>query len=135
MPPARKRATPEMKAAAEEALAALERMGTRKTLEEMPVRYGIHVKKAFGVKVGDIQKLARGIGRDHELALALWETGWYEARLLASFVDEPARVTPRANGPLVPRFRQLGHRGHGVLQIVRPVAARLRQSAAVGGQT
>ena len=28
------------------------------------------------------------------LAAALWETGWYEARLLTSFVDEPARVTP-----------------------------------------
>ena len=34
-----------------------------------------------------------GIGRDHELALALWDTGWYEARMLTAFVDEPARVT------------------------------------------
>jgi 3-methyladenine DNA glycosylase AlkD len=30
----------------------------------------------------------------HDLAAALWDTGWYEARLLTSFVDEPARVTP-----------------------------------------
>ncbi len=28
------------------------------------------------------------------LALALWETGWYEARMLASMVDVPAEVTP-----------------------------------------
>jgi 3-methyladenine DNA glycosylase AlkD len=28
------------------------------------------------------------------LALALWDSGWHEARALASFLDEPARVTP-----------------------------------------
>ncbi len=33
-------------------------------------------------------------GRDHELAAALWETGWYDARMLATFVDDPAQVTP-----------------------------------------
>ena len=32
-------------------------------------------------------------GESHELAAALWETGWYEARMLAAFVDDPARVT------------------------------------------
>lgn len=40
-----------------------------------------------------IQRIARGAGRDHALAQALWETGWYEARLLAAYVDEPERVT------------------------------------------
>jgi 3-methyladenine DNA glycosylase AlkD len=42
----------------------------------------------------NIQVLAKGLGRSHELAAALWDTGWYEARMLTSFVDEPARVTP-----------------------------------------
>ncbi|HYN06345.1 MAG TPA: hypothetical protein VES67_03045 [Vicinamibacterales bacterium] len=37
--------------------------------------------------------MARKIGRDHELAAALWDTGWYEARLLTAFVDDPERVT------------------------------------------
>ena len=44
--------------------------------------------------MADLQRLARSLGRDHELAAALWDTGWYEARMLASFVDEPALVTP-----------------------------------------
>ena len=44
--------------------------------------------------VDKIQSLAKRLGRNHELAAALWDTGWYEARMLASFVDEPARVTP-----------------------------------------
>ncbi len=32
--------------------------------------------------------------RDHELAAALWDTDRYEARMLATLIDEPARVTP-----------------------------------------
>jgi len=56
-------------------------------------RYGIPSDNAFGVSVANIRVLARRLGRNHELAAALWETGWYEARMLTSFVDEPARVT------------------------------------------
>ena len=74
-------------------LAELERLGTKATRDGLS-RYGIVAKKAFGVPVGVLQELAKRIGRDHELALSLWSSGWYEARLLASFVDEPARVTP-----------------------------------------
>src|SRR5687767_12502548 len=40
-----------------------------------------------------IQQLGKRLGKDHELAGQLWETGWYEARMLAAFVDEPERVT------------------------------------------
>ena len=38
--------------------------------------------------------LAKRLGRNHELAHALWETDVYEARMLTSFVADPARVTP-----------------------------------------
>lgn len=75
-----------------DALRALERAGTQRNREGM-ARYGIVAKRAYGVSVAGIQRLAKRYGRDHEFALALWETGWYEARLLAAFVDEPARVT------------------------------------------
>jgi 3-methyladenine DNA glycosylase AlkD len=56
-------------------------------------RYAIPNEHALGVRMGDIQKLARQLGRDHALALALWKTGVYEARMLSAYVDEPARVT------------------------------------------
>jgi 3-methyladenine DNA glycosylase AlkD len=56
-------------------------------------RFGITAGKAFGVSMANIQILAKIIGRDHELAAALWKTGWYEARMLTSFVDEPTKVT------------------------------------------
>jgi 3-methyladenine DNA glycosylase AlkD len=75
------------------ALALLERRGTRRTREGM-ARYGIVAKKAYGVPVGTIRQIAKDLGHDHDLAVALWKTGWYEARLLASFVAEPERVTP-----------------------------------------
>jgi 3-methyladenine DNA glycosylase AlkD len=57
-------------------------------------RYGIVATKAFGVTVANVRALGKRLGRDHALALALWDSGWYEARLLAAFVDDPAAVTP-----------------------------------------
>ena len=77
-----------------EALAWLEEHSSRKIRDEMLPRYGINAPKAFGVSVANLHKLAKITGRNHEFALALWETGWYEARMLASLVDEPERVTP-----------------------------------------
>ena len=85
------RATP-MAAQVREVLDWLERRGTKRNREGM-ARYGIIAPKAFGVSMATMQQLAKRLGRDHELAAALWETGWYEARTLTAFVDEPARVT------------------------------------------
>ena len=81
------------KAEVEAVLASLKRLGTKHTRDEM-LRYGIHASKAFGVQVGAMQTLAKRLGHNHELALALWKTGWYEARMVAAFVDQPERVTP-----------------------------------------
>jgi len=77
-----------------EILKWLERQGTKRTVEGM-ARYGIRAERAFGVTVGTLQSLAKRLGKDHALSLALWETGWYEARLLAAMVGEPQRVTRR----------------------------------------
>src|SRR5882672_10697161 len=74
------------------ALGALEASSTKRDRDNLR-RFGITAKKAFGVSIANIQVLAKRLGRSHELAGALWKTGWYEARLLTSFVDEPSRVT------------------------------------------
>jgi len=55
-------------------------------------RFGIRGEKMLGVSVYDLRKLARGI-RDHELAGQLWASGVHDARLLATMVDEPEKVT------------------------------------------
>jgi 3-methyladenine DNA glycosylase AlkD len=57
-------------------------------------RYGINVANAFGVSVRTTRQMAKEHRRDHALALALWDTGLHEPRLLAAFVDDPAQVTP-----------------------------------------
>ena len=57
-------------------------------------RYGIPSDKALGIGVGDIQKYGKRLGKSQALAEALWKTDVYEARLLASFVGEPDKLTP-----------------------------------------
>jgi 3-methyladenine DNA glycosylase AlkD len=74
-------------------LAALKRLGSKKVREGM-ARYAIPSHNALGVPMNKMQQVARQFGRNHELALALWETGVYEARTVAAYVDDPARVTP-----------------------------------------
>lgn len=77
----------------ESALAALAALATKRDLENLP-RFGITAKDALGVSMAKIQTLAKTLGRNHELAVALWDTGRYEARLLTAYVAEPTRVTP-----------------------------------------
>lgn len=80
-------------AAVDSALAYLERKGSKRNRDGM-ARFAIVADKVFGVSVGDIRTYGKTVGKSHALALALWKTGWYEARMLAAFVDEPSRVTP-----------------------------------------
>jgi 3-methyladenine DNA glycosylase AlkD len=75
-------------------LAALKRLSSKKIRHDMSARYGIYVDKAWGVRMSGMQEIAKGIGRNHELAQALWDTGWYEARTVAALIDDPGRVTP-----------------------------------------
>lgn len=57
-------------------------------------RYGIPTERAIGVRMADVQALGKTMGRHQGLAEALWESGVYEARLLAAFVAEPAALPP-----------------------------------------
>jgi 3-methyladenine DNA glycosylase AlkD len=74
------------------ALESLEKMSTQRHRDNL-ARFGIDATNPLGVSMTDIQKLAKRLGRSHELAAALWETNVYEARMLTAFVDEPERVT------------------------------------------
>ncbi|HVX88054.1 MAG TPA: DNA alkylation repair protein [Gemmatimonadales bacterium] len=76
-----------------QALEALKKAGSRKVLAGY-ARYGIATSKAFGIPMKTIQALGKKLGKDHVLAEELWKSGWYEARLLACYVEDPARVTP-----------------------------------------
>jgi 3-methyladenine DNA glycosylase AlkD len=73
-------------------LAWLERTGTKATRDGM-ARYAIPSDKAYGVPVGVMRTYAKRVGRNHELAVALWAIDRYETRMLAIFLDDPAEVT------------------------------------------
>jgi 3-methyladenine DNA glycosylase AlkD len=55
--------------------------------------FGVHVPKAYGVSSPVLHKFAKHIGKDHRLAQELWTTGIHEARILATFIGEPERIT------------------------------------------
>ena len=84
--------TSDLDARVRDVLTWLEKRGTKANRDGM-ARYAIVAPKSFGVSVSDLRALSKRVGQDHGLALALWKTGWYEARMLTSFVDEPDRVT------------------------------------------
>ncbi len=76
-------------------LGDLERNASKPFRADMAARYGIVTKdKTLGTPMAKIKAIARALGRDHDFAEALWRTGVYEARILASMVDEPERVMP-----------------------------------------
>lgn len=56
-------------------------------------KFGINPQGTLGISIYELRKLAKTIGVQHELALQLWETGLHEARILASYIDDPASVT------------------------------------------
>ena len=67
-------------------------------------RYGINTARAYGVSVKRLREIAKSAGRNHEIARELWDTGMHEARMLASLVDEPAKVTPEGMDGRVAEF-------------------------------
>ena len=56
-------------------------------------RYGMKTENRLGVQIPELRRLAKEIGKDHKLGLELWRTGIAEARILASMVDEPEKLT------------------------------------------
>ena len=56
-------------------------------------RYGMEVESRLGVRVPEMRAIAKEIGKDHQLALELWQTGIDEAKMVASMIDVPEEVT------------------------------------------
>ena len=82
------------KARADALIARMGALGSAANLAGM-ARYGIATASAFGVATPQLQAMAREIGHDHELAAALWSTGVREARILAAYIADPAKLTSR----------------------------------------
>ena len=62
-------------------------------LRRAKARFRIPIQNSLGIPTPVLKKMAREIGKDHEVAQQLWASGIHEARTLAAFVDEPDKVT------------------------------------------
>lgn len=74
-------------------LKELEALGTAQN-RKVYARHGVR-GRMLGVSYADLGKLKKKIKVDHELAVALWESGIHDARVLAAMVVEPERLTAR----------------------------------------
>ena len=92
-PPARKSAKPAApRMTLAETMSALEKAGSAQTRKTY-IRHGA-AEPMFGVSFATLKTLLKRIGVDQELALALWDTGNFDARNLAVKVADPARMSP-----------------------------------------
>ena len=76
-----------------QAMARLEELGDEK-------RRAFNAKRGagdnqFGVKTGDIRKLAKAIKVDHELGRSLWKTGNADAQMLAILLVRPEELSAK----------------------------------------
>lgn len=59
----------------------------------MQEKYGIHADKMYGVPMRRLLQIGKSTPRNHELALQLWDQGSYEARTIATLIDDPQQVS------------------------------------------
>lgn len=76
-------------------LAQLKRASSAKYKADMAARYGIVTQaEVYGAPVAKLRAMAKQMGHDHALAQLLWASGVHDARMLATMVGDPAKVTP-----------------------------------------
>ena len=73
-------------------LSELKNKSNPKALKGMS-RFGVNVDTALGVSIPLLRQMAKSIGKNHSLALQLWDSNCHEARMLASMIDEPAKTS------------------------------------------
>jgi len=110
-----------------ETLKQLEALGNEK-MRAQNTRNGA-VGNQFGVRLGDIKKLAKMIKTKHELALSLWDTEIIDARLLATLIFKPSEVSVEEMDKLVQtiRFNQVADWFNAYLVKIHPEKETLRQ--------
>ncbi len=91
-PPAPKpKKAPAARMSLAEAMSTLEKAGAAQTRKTY-ARHGVETPM-FGVSFAFLKTLMKRIRVDHDLALALWDTGNFDARNLAVKIVDPARMS------------------------------------------
>ncbi len=81
-----------------EIIKKLESLGSSENVAGM-ARFGIVTTKSYGIPAPELKAFARELKKQaddwHALALELWETGIYDARVIAFLIDDPKKVTKK----------------------------------------
>ena len=75
-----------------EIISDLQKLGNVRNIEGM-ARFGINQETALGISIVTLRKKAKEIGKNHRLALELWDSGIHEIRILATMIDNYNEVT------------------------------------------
>ena len=76
----------------QEIIKTLKSKANPKNVEGMS-RFGITASNKLGIRIPVLRSLAKEIGKNHKLALQLWNSKIHEAKILASMIDEIDKVT------------------------------------------
>lgn len=76
----------------DEIIQELEALSTPDDVEGM-ARFGINPQKTYAVRIPELRKIAKKAGKNHQLAVQLWEAGYRETRILACMIEDPKKVT------------------------------------------
>jgi 3-methyladenine DNA glycosylase AlkD len=77
----------------EEILEQLKSLSDTEAISGME-QYGIKTRyKVYGLRIPDLRRMAREIGKDHQFAQQLWKLDFRETKILASMIDDPEVVT------------------------------------------
>ena len=73
-------------------LEELQALGDEKTKAMLMRNHGVR-EPCFGVKIGDMKPIVKRIKKDHQLALALYDTGNYDAQYFAGLIADDAAMS------------------------------------------
>lgn len=76
----------------EDIIKELESLSRPKDVEGM-ARFGITPEKTYAVRIPELRRIAKVAGKNHQLALELWEADYRETRILACMIEDPKTMT------------------------------------------
>ncbi len=76
----------------EEVMGELQSKAKAENIDGM-ARFAIVGDQRMGVSVPDMRKIAKSVGKNHQLALDLWDTGVPEGMIVAGMIAEPDKLT------------------------------------------
>jgi len=79
----------------EQVIKKLETLADPDKIKIKEKKFGITARNSLGIYQSDLKALAKEIGQDDDLALELYDTGIYEARILCSKLYDPYAISEK----------------------------------------